>query len=102
MKLQDVKSRGYFWNPNNKKVIYEVYPNTSKQWLEERPQDDFIVDIWEYDYTEKDCIYFYTDGVPISREYCPNIDMEEIIQYNFELIDESGFLMVARRKNASK
>ena len=94
MKLQDVKSRGYFWNTNNKKIIYEVYPNTLKSWLEERPQDDLIVDIWEYDYTNDSG----TDAVPQSREFCSNIEVEQIVGYICQVVGESGTTLIVKRR----
>lgn len=99
MKLQDIKKKGFYWNLNNKKIIYEVYQNTLKSWLEERPQDDLIVDVWEYDYTEDDgSIVYETDAVSKSREFCPYVEVEQVVGYTCSLIDESGFVMVRRKK----
>ena len=101
MKLQTIKKKGFYWNLDNKKIIYEVYPNTLKSWLEERPQDDLIVDIWEYDYTDDNGNLIYgTDAVPQSREFCSNIEVEQIVGYTCNVVGESGTTLIVKRRHS--
>ena len=101
MKLQDIKKKGFYWNPNNKKIIFEVYQNTLKSWLEERPQDDLIVDIWEYDYKDDNGNLIYgTDAVPLSREFCSDVEVKAITEYNCQVVGESGTTLIVKRRHS--
>lgn len=65
MKLNEIKEPGFYVkvdDQEDRKTIFEVFPNTDKKWLKEDPEQTLLLDTWKYDYLSVDDIkYYYSD-----------------------------------------
>lgn len=101
MKIKDITKKGFYRASCNPEIIYEVFKNTDDSWLKEKPEDKLIIDEWQLDYIEAEtgCKIYQTTGGLFTRHFdLANIDVEPILNCDFEIFGKMGAFLRQKDK----
>lgn len=102
MKLNEIKEVGFYReeNDSDRKIIFEIYENGDREWLEKDPNATWLLDTWIYQYKdENDRNIYFTNG-DVSAVYLAvyldetSIDVVKIEDTNYKIFGECGHILI--------
>ena len=69
---------GFYYNPNESGIVYEVLQNTDNTWIQEEPDTKLLVDTWELINIKGDQLIYKTEGNLVPLKDFKNNDLKEL------------------------
>lgn len=98
MKLNEIKEVGFYReeNDSDRKIIFEIYKNGDREWLEKDPNATLLLDTWIYEYKDENDRKRYFANGDLSAVYLDetSIDVIKIEDTNYKVFGEYGHLLI--------
>lgn len=98
MKLNEIKEVGFYReeNDSDRKIIFEIYKNGDREWLEKDPNATLLLDTWIYEYKDENDRKRYFANGDLSAVYLDetSINVIKIEDTNYKIFGEYGHLLV--------